>query len=241
MATGGEAAGNSAAGAGAAGAGAAGDRAAGAGADRDRTEMRGQDLAYLVKACLDQNEEAWQELVSRFADLVTFVIRRYRMSPADTQDVSQVVWLRLVEHLARIREPTALPGWLTTATRHECERCLRVNGRSVAMDPRIIREAAPAGAGADSSPPGVDELLLAAERRRALLDGLAELAPQQRELLVMLTADPPYSYAEISAALDIPVGSIGPTRGRVLAKLRETDALRAYLGAEGSTQPRGWP
>jgi RNA polymerase sigma factor (sigma-70 family) len=203
---------------------------AGAGA-----KMGGLDLAALVKASLDNDEDAWHELVRRFAGLVSFVIRRYRLSPADTQDVSQVVWLRLVEHLARIREPAALAGWLTTATRHECERYLRVNGRSVAMDPSMMREVD------QSAGPGVDELVLAAERRRALLDGLAELAPQHRELLVMLTADPPYSYAEISVRLDLPIGSIGPTRRRVLAKLRETDALRAYLGTDRSAPTRGCP
>ena len=188
--------------------------------------MDGWDLADLVKASLDHDQDAWHELVRRFAGLVSFVIRHYRLSLPDTQDVSQVVWLRLVENLARIREPAALPGWLTTATRHECERYLRVNGRSVAMDPTIMWEAGP------DAGPGVDELLLAAERRQALLDGLAELAPAHRDLLVMLTADPPYSYADISRKLDIPVGSIGPTRRRVLEKLRETDAVRAYLGAD---------
>jgi len=193
-------------------------------------DMGGWDLADLVKASLDRDEQAWQELVRRFAGLVCFVIRHYRMSAADTQDVSQMVWLRLVEHLGAIREPAALPGWLTTATRHECERYLRVNGRSVAMDPTIMREVDRAGG------PDVDELLLAAERRRALLDGLAELAPPHRQLLMMLTADPPYSYAEISRALDIAVGSIGPTRRRVLEKLRQTEAVRAYLSTDGATR-----
>jgi DNA-directed RNA polymerase specialized sigma24 family protein len=87
----------------------------------------------------------------------------------------------------------------------------------------------------------IDELLLAAERRQALLDGLGELTPQQRELLVMLTADPPYAYAEISRILGIPIGSIGPTRSRVLDKLRDTGAVRAYLEADESAHIRGCP
>jgi RNA polymerase sigma factor (sigma-70 family) len=193
------------------------------------------DLPDLVKASVDHDEDAWNELVRRFAGLVAFVIRHYRLSPADTQDVSQLVWLRLFEHLARIREPTALPGWLATTTRRECERYLRVNGRSVAMDPVAMRLVDPAGG------PEIDELLLAAERRQVLVDGLAELAPQQRELLVMLTADPPYAYSEISRTLGIPIGSIGPTRSRVLDKLRDTGAVRAYLGVDESAQIRGCP
>ena len=193
-------------------------------------EMADWDLPRLVKASVDHDEEAWNELVRRFAGLVAFVIRHYRLSAADTQDVSQLVWLRLVEHLSDIREPSALPGWLATTTRHECERFLRVNGRSVAMDPLTMRLTdKPDG-------PEVDELLLAAERRQVLLDGLRELTDQQRELLLMLTADPPYAYAEISRILGIPIGSIGPTRSRVLDKLRDTDAVRAYLDADDSAQ-----
>ena len=193
-------------------------------------EMGDWELPALVKASIDRDEDAWNELVRRFAGLVAFVIRHYRLSATDTQDVSQLVWLRLVEHLGQIREPAALSGWLATTTRHECERYLRVNGRSVAVDPSVMQEDDRAAV------PEIDEMLLAAERRQVLLDGLAQLQAQQRELLLMLTADPPYAYAEISRILGIPIGSIGPTRSRVLDKLRDTDAVRAYLGADRNTQ-----
>jgi RNA polymerase sigma factor (sigma-70 family) len=198
-------------------------------------EMFDWDLPALVKSSIDHNQDAWNELVRRYAGLVTFVIRRYRLSTADAQDVSQLVWLRLVEHLGQIREPTALPGWIATTTRHECERYLRINGRSVAMDPMAM------GLVERADGPAVDEVLLAAERRQALRDGLSELAPQHRELLIMLAADPPYAYSEISRILDIPIGSIGPTRSRVLDKLRDTGAVRAYLDADRSAQVRGCP
>jgi RNA polymerase sigma factor (sigma-70 family) len=199
-------------------------------------DMLDWDLPTLVRqAGGARNEDAWNELVRRFAGLVAFVIRHYRLSAADTQDVSQLVWLRLVEHLGQLREPDALPGWLATTTRHECERYLRLNARNVAMDPLTMRLVDRADG------PEIDELLLAAERRQALLDGLGELTPQQRELLVMLTADPPYAYAEISRILGIPIGSIGPTRSRVLDKLRDTGAVRAYLEADESAHFRGCP
>jgi RNA polymerase sigma factor (sigma-70 family) len=204
-------------------------------ADMADWDMANWDLPALVKASIDHNQDAWNELVRRYAGLVTYVIRRYRLSTADAQDVSQLVWLRLVEHLGQIREPTALPGWLATTTRHECERYLRINGRSVAMDPITM------GLAERADGPEVDELLLAAERRQALIEGLAELSPQHRELLTMLTADPPYAYAENSRVLGIPIGSIGPTRSRVLDKLRETCAVRAYLDTDRSAQMRGCP
>ena len=193
-------------------------------------DMREWDLPALVKASVDHDEQAWDELVRRFAGLVAYVIRHYRLSAADAQDVSQLVWLRLVEHLGEIREPAALPGWLSTTTRHECERHLRVNGRSVATDPLTMRATEPDGG------PAIDEVLLAAERRQVLLDGLDQLPGHHRELLLMLTADPPYAYADISRILGIPIGSIGPTRSRALGKLRETDAVRAYLDADRSAQ-----
>lgn len=198
--------------------------------DEMAADMVDWDLPTLVKASLDRDEEAWNELVRRFAGLVAFVIRRYRLTQADAQDVSQLVWLRLVEHLGQIREPSALPGWLATTTRHECERYLRINGRSVSVDPLTMRETG------RSDESDVDELLLAAERRQVLLNALGALAPQHRELLMMLAADPPYAYAEISRILGIPIGSIGPTRSRVLGKLRGTDAVRAYLDADASAQ-----
>lgn len=198
-------------------------------------EMVDWDLPDLVKASIDHDEDAWNELVRRFAGLVGFVMRHYRLSTADTQDVSQLVWLRLVEHLSQIREPAALPGWLATTTRHECERYLRVNGRSIAVDPLTMTDPGQQDARE------IDELLLAAERRQVLLDGLAELAPQQRELLMMLTADPPYAYAEISRQLGIPIGSIGPTRSRVLDKLRDTGPVRAYLHADETAPIGGTP
>jgi len=180
-------------------------------------------LTALVAAAVGHDDEAWNELVRRFAPLVASTMRRYRLSAADAQDVSQFVWLRLIEHLSGVREPAALPGWLSTTTRHECERHLRANYRSVATDPMTLEPTDRAGE------TGIDESLLAEERRRALLEGLAELSAHQRDLLLMLSADPPYAYAEISSALSIPVGSIGPTRSRILARLRESAPVKALI------------
>jgi RNA polymerase sigma factor (sigma-70 family) len=198
-------------------------------------DMADRELGDLLRAGADKDEGAWHELVRRYASLVAFVIRHYRLNRADTQDVSQLVWLRLVEHLSEIREPAALPAWLATTTRRECERYLRVHGRSVAMDPVDLGILEPADG------PDVDELLLATERRQALRDGLALLTPRQRRLLTMLTADPPHAYAEISRILNIPIGSIGPTRSRALEKLRDTAPVRAYFSAERAVPVRGCP
>ena len=191
------------------------------------------DLATLVRASVDGDEDAWNELVRRHAHLVVIIIRHYRLSAADAQDVSQLVWLRLVEHLANIREPAALPGWLVTTTKHECQRYLRTNSRSVSMDPLAMTQLGPVDR------EEIDEALLAAEQRRVLLEGLEELTAQQRQLLTLLVADPPYAYADISRILGMPIGSIGPTRNRALDKLRGTAAVKSYLLANSEDARTG--
>jgi len=191
------------------------------------------DLPALVRASAGGDQDAWNELVRRYAHLVMTVTRQFRLSPADAQDVSQTVWLRLVEHLTDIREPAALAGWIVSTTRHECLRQRRVAGRTVPVDPingwQLDKPEAV----------DIDSRLLEAERHQVLRDGIAELPPDHRELLALLSADPPHSYAEISEILGIPVGSIGPTRGRILGKLRETNAIRTYTEASGGAAPTG--
>jgi RNA polymerase sigma factor (sigma-70 family) len=180
------------------------------------------DVRALVQASRDGDEAAWKELVQRYAALISTAIRRYRLAGPDAQDVGQLVWLRLVEHLDQIREPAALPGWLVTTTRHECQRYMRTNRRTVSVDPSAMAE--------QSDTDGdLDEALLAAERLQVLRDALDELPSHQRRLLELLASEPPPSYAEISEILGMAVGGIGPSRQRAIEKLRQTRAVQAYL------------
>jgi RNA polymerase sigma factor (sigma-70 family) len=191
-----------------------------------REEARMQqtpELADLVHAAQEGDQSAWNALVDRFLPLVTAVVRRFRLSPADADDVNQTVWLRLVEHLDEIREPRAVPGWLVTTTRNEALHVIRRRGRDVPLDPHgrtlgLLYEVN-----------DLDEAMVREERSQALRDALLELSPARRELLTLLLADPPLSYDEISKRLDIPIGSIGPTRARALEQLRNTDAMRALM------------
>ena len=177
-------------------------------------------LATLVPAAREGDQDAWDAIVDRFLPLVGALIRRHRLSDADGDDVSQTVWLRLVEHLHALREPDALPGWIRTTTRNECLRVLAARGRTRPVDPQ-------AEVGLDAvSEDASDAELLAAERRQALREALAELPAGRRDLLLLLLTDPPVPYEEISARLGIPIGSIGPTRARALDQLRRTRALR---------------
>jgi RNA polymerase sigma factor (sigma-70 family) len=188
-------------------------------------------LIDLVMRARDGDQQAWDALVGRYAPLIWSICRRYQLVSAGAEDVAQAVWLRLVGQLDKIRDPAAIAGWLATATRRECCRALRAARRPPATGPELNAEAIP-----DEQAQTAEQQLLAAERRAALREALAHLTPCCQQLLAILTADPPVPYAEISARLGIPVGSIGPTRGRCLDKLRRHPAIAALINAETQAQ-----
>ncbi|MGN9812831.1 RNA polymerase sigma factor [Micromonospora sp. BQ11] len=177
----------------------------------------------LVRRARAGDAAAWDGIVERYAALVWSVCRRYGLTGSDADDVGGSVWLRLVEHLDTLREPAALPGWLASTTQRECLHLLRARKRQVPVDDAQLG-AEPYGA---EEPAGPDSALLVRERRHALRVAFGELPVRCRRLLGMLFADPPASYAEIGDALGIPVGAIGPNRGRCLDRLRRSPALAA--------------
>lgn len=186
-----------------------------------RDSSPGNGLNELVTDAVGGSTAAWNTLITRFAPLVTAMTRRYRLSPSDADDVAQTVWLRLVEHLKDLREPLALPGWIRTTTRNEALRVLSSGNRVEAVDPQSDTRL-------DSiNGDDVATNLLLTERRQAVHAGLAELRGTHRALLLLIFADPPMSQRQISQQLGIPTGSIGPTRGRTLKKLKNTSPLRA--------------
>ena len=175
----------------------------------------------MVAAAVAGNRSAWDTLVQRFGPLITSVTRRFGLSPSDADDVRQTVWLRLVEHLADLREPRALPGWIATTARRETLRVLSGRRRVEPVDPQTDTRLDTVTTDAP------DANLLRAERHQAVHAGLAELRAPQRHLLLLTVADTDNSYRQISQRLGIPIGSIGPTRARCLLKLRNTAPLQA--------------
>jgi RNA polymerase sigma factor (sigma-70 family) len=187
------------------------------------------DPTHLVGAAAAGDESAWGELVRRYTPLVLSVIRSHGLDRVDAADVNQTVWLRLVEHLDRLRESAALPAWLVTTTRRECHRLLRIGRRTEPFDPYDDSGSGSVGVPVLVDPTSPDEDLLRAERRQALRDAFAQLPARCRDLLALLAADPPASYREVGERLGMPVGSVGPTQARCLAKLRRCPALAQYL------------
>src|SRR5271165_1914917 len=163
-------------------------------------------VVALVTRAAGSDQDAWNELVERYSPLVWTICLRYELSNHDIEDVGQTVWLLLVEQLGKLREPAALPGWLTTTTHRECLRVVTAARRSQRR-----------GTGLDDAPEFgddamIEEEILIVERNAALRAAFAELPRHCQRLVAMLFADPPCSYSEISATLGIPVGSIGPRR-----------------------------
>jgi RNA polymerase sigma factor (sigma-70 family) len=178
------------------------------------------EIAGLVQGAAAGESRAWDALVERFAGLVWGVARGSGLSHADAADVSQTTWLRLAEHLHRLREPERVGGWLATTARNESLRVQRLARRQVPVE-------------AIAEPPGEattaegDSRLLDEERDAALWRAFESLSGPCKVLLRTLLADPAPSYGEVSAVLDMPVGSIGPKRSRCLQHLRNSAALVA--------------
>ncbi|MGF1597219.1 MAG: RNA polymerase sigma factor [Acidimicrobiales bacterium] len=175
------------------------------------------DLATLVGAARDGDEGAWNELVARFAGLVWHVIRGFRLPDAVGEDVYQTTWLRLAEHLDRIRQPDSLGGWLASTARNECLRTVRVGGREKLRDDFEIDLV--------DHDARVDQGAMDEARDEVLWRAFGSLSEACQRLLRLLIADPPLSYERVSELLGMSIGSIGPTRARCLDKLRSSRGM----------------
>lgn len=172
------------------------------------------ETSDLVAAAAAGDGRAWQALVDRYAGLIWAITRNFRLGSDDAADVSQTTWLRLVENLDRLTDPARVGSWLATTARRECIRLVGNNKRQVLVgDDRALDII-------DLSQPEVDLELLKAERAEEVQRAFARCPGRCQDLLHLLMLEPAPSYEEISAALGIPIGSIGPTRGRCLAKIR---------------------
>ena len=184
--------------------------------------MEDADIARMVEAAAGGDKAAWQAIVERFSGLVWSITRAYRLGQADAADVSQTTWLRLAEHIRQINDPSRVGAWLATAARRECLRSIRVSTRTVpAGDASWFDDRSAA-----DSP--TEEIVIEAEsaretalQAREVWRALGQMPQRCRDLLRVLMTSPPPSYAEVAAALGLPVGSIGPTRARCLQRLRQ--------------------
>jgi RNA polymerase sigma factor (sigma-70 family) len=170
--------------------------------------------AHMVQRAAQGDQRAWERLVDQYARLIWSITRQFKLSESDAADVSQATWLRLLEHIDKLDHPDRVGSWLAATARNECLRNLAARKKVIPVQDDITLKSDV------TSAPEVDERLLADERAADVRRALSHLPRRGQQLLEMLMADPPATYAEISDKLGLPVGSIGPTRGRCLDTLR---------------------
>ncbi len=169
--------------------------------------------ADLMLGVAGGDRQAWEELVGRYTGMLHAIARSYGLDPAASGDVVQTTWLRLVEHLGTLREPSAVSGWLATTVRRQC--LLLVRNRQRELPVEQADELYPLDN--DHSPEGE---VVARDRDARVRAAFHRLPVKDRRLLACLMISARCSYADASARLGMPVGSIGPTRARSLQRLR---------------------
>jgi RNA polymerase sigma factor (sigma-70 family) len=171
------------------------------------------------------DKTAWSELVDRFSQMVWSIARNFRLDDATAKDVSQTVWLRLVENIDRIDDPERLPGWLATTSRREA---LRVQGMRDRLIPTDFEYDVP------DERPSLETMLVEDEEAREVVVAFETLSDDCRQLLRLLTTEPPLSYEVISEVLGRPIGSLGPTRSRCIERLKSAISTRISGGLDNS-------
>jgi RNA polymerase sigma factor (sigma-70 family) len=174
---------------------------------------RGARIASLMSAARQGREDALGEIVTELSPLLWQVARATGLSTGDAEDVLQTVWLRLVSHLEGIHDSAALTGWLVVTTRREAWRVRAAGRRQFPADHETLDELPDDG-------PGSEEQVIVDDERQALWAAIGRLSTRCQELLRIIAFAPRPDYTAVALALGMPVGSIGPTRGRCLAKLR---------------------
>jgi RNA polymerase sigma factor (sigma-70 family) len=184
-------------------------------APSDPGDDRHDRLAGYLVAARAGDRGALHAIVAELTPLLWQVARVTGLNQATCEDVVQTTWLQLLRDLDRIRDPRALTGWLVTVARREA---LRVASAAARERPVLTETLDQAGsATADTA-----EMVVRDERARTLWATLEQLPQRCRDLLRLVAFVERPDYDHVAVTLGMPRGSIGPTRGRCLAKLRET-------------------
>ena len=186
---------------------------AGAPKDAARVILDDGDLSLVLAEAGAGAGAAWEILIRRFGGLVVAIARRCRLNDADVAEVCQTTWLRLVENLDRIEQPERLGAWLATTSRRESLRIATRRTDVSATDALYLM--------VDDEVDPLDAGLLRDEQLAIIRDATQRLTPRCQRLLGLLMGDDDLPYKEIAAQLNMPIGSIGPTRGRCLDHLRQ--------------------
>ncbi len=174
---------------------------------------RNARIAGMVNAAREGSEDALGQIVTELSPLMWHVARAAGLSSCEAEDVVQTVWMRLLSHLDGIRTSAALTGWLVVTTRREAWRVRAAGRRQLPADHDWLAALPDTG-------PGSEEQVIIDDQRRVLWVAIGQLSRRCQELLRIIAFVPRPDYQAVAAELGMAVGSIGPTRGRCLAKLR---------------------
>jgi RNA polymerase sigma factor (sigma-70 family) len=174
-----------------------------------RAEAR--DLERVVTAAARGDQSAWSALVARFRGRILRVTRAHGLNHHQADDVAQETWLRLFRNVGGVRNPEALGAWIDTTARRESLRAIRGGRREDLTGEEL---------GVEVTTPDDPDAELLQERRAELASALEQLPEHQRRLIESLIGEPEPTYAAVAEQLGLPIGSIGPTRGRCVKRLR---------------------
>lgn len=178
------------------------------------------ELDELVARAQAGDSSAWHEIVRRFDDSLRRVVRAHDLDAPTCRDMVQQTWMTAVAQLGAVRSADALGGWLRTIARRECRRTVARRRRELAQQQKFGADSENGELEIRSAEPTPEDEALVAERRALLRAAWRNIPARDRTLLTLLMDEPRRPYAEISRDIGLPVGSIGPTRARCLARLR---------------------
>ncbi|MFF0158139.1 RNA polymerase sigma factor [Streptomyces sp. NPDC005263] len=175
-----------------------------------------ESAVQLVEACRAGDQTAWGRLIQRYRPIVWTVARSHGLRPADCEDVCQVTWLRVIENVGALNDPSRLGAWIVTTARREA---LKVSGNGVKY--HLVDDLSEFTHETGHHQATPEETVLSRAEGDLARMAIRHLPAQHQALLGLLLRDPPMSYDAISAALAMPRGSIGPTRNRILRQARD--------------------
>lgn len=185
------------------------------------------DLREVVDRASRGEEGAWKIIVMRFSGLIRRIARAYGLCHSDISDISQIVWMRAFENIAKVRDPRHLGTWIAVVTERECMHLVRkTSNEQLISDHEELDRADDA--------PALDHRIITREQEEAVRQAINSLPSKGRLLMLLLIAGEKPEYEAVAQKLNMPVGSIGPTRQRCLRLLRENVALRELMDEEAS-------
>ena len=191
-----------------------------------RTPLQSMSVAGLVEKARQGDAGGWEELVARFGGMIAATGRRFRLTAPDVAELQQTTWLRLVENLHRIEQPERIGGWLATTARRESLQLLKRASKYHSGADQMLANMP------DRHLPEPDARPIAEEREAVVRAAWDRLKPRCQQLLSLLMSDDPMGYKDLSKLLEMPVGSIGPTRARCLEHLRRLVEEEGMLGPD---------